>query len=445
MNLLKDDVKKIYFKYLLAAFGSTLISSIYSLVDLAVVGQYHGPIGTAALAVVAPIWNIIYSLGLLFGIGGAIIISQLKGKGVDSKSRNQYFTIALIGSIVFAVICWILFFIFEDEILLFFGAKTDEILSLAKEYLLSIKYVLPLFLFNQMLAAFLRNDNDPLLATIAVLFGGIFNVFGDIYFVFALDMAIFGAGLATAIGSCLSFIILLIHFFKKKNTYRLVKFEHFFLKMKDISINGFSTFFIDAAMGIITILFNRQIMHYLGDDALSIYGVIIQISTFVQCSAYAVGQASQPIISFNFGANNFDRIKAVMHCALASLVVIALAWAGFSLAFPNAYIYLFMSPSEGVLSIAPSIIRKYSLSFILLPFNIFFTYFFQSLSKSKTSLLISVLRSFFLSGFFILILPLINKDLLFLSMPFTEIIVFIFASIIVIRFFRPSKKECSSY
>ncbi len=439
MDLLKDDVKKIYFRYLLASFGSAIVSSIYSLVDLAVVGQYHGPIGSAALAVVAPIWNIIYSLGLLFGIGGSVIMSLLKGEGKDSRSRNEYFTIAIICSSIFALICWILFFIFEDNILIFFGANSEEILALAKEYLLSIKYVLPLFLFNQMLAAFLRNDNDPLLATIAVLSGGLFNVFGDIFFVFALDMAIFGAGLATSIGSLITFIVLLIHFFKKKNTYRLVKFSGFFYKFRLIFINGFSTFFIDAAMGIITILFNRQIMLYLNDSALAIYSVIIQISTFVQCLAYAVGQASQPLISLNYGAKNYKRINTATKYAFVSVFIIALIWTSFSLVFPNAYTYLFMSPTEEVLILAPHLIRRYALSFILLPFNIFYTYLFQSISRSKTSFAISIFRSFILSGSFILLLPLINVDLLFYAMTFTEIIVFIFASIMAYAFFKKER------
>ena len=81
MDFLKGKIKTLYFKYLAAAFGSALITSIYSIVDMAMVGQYHGPEGTAALAVVAPIWNIIYSLGLLMGIGGSVLFSTIRGRG----------------------------------------------------------------------------------------------------------------------------------------------------------------------------------------------------------------------------------------------------------------------------------------------------------------------------------------------------------------------------
>ena len=77
MDFLSVTIKTLYFKYLSAAFGSALITSIYSIVDMAMVGQYHGPEGSAALAVVAPVWNIIYSFGLLMGIGGSVVLTEL--------------------------------------------------------------------------------------------------------------------------------------------------------------------------------------------------------------------------------------------------------------------------------------------------------------------------------------------------------------------------------
>ena len=106
MDLLKDKVKPLYFRYLAAAFGSALTSSIYSIVDMAMVGQYQGPDGTAALAVVAPVWNIIYSFGLLAGIGGSVLFSTLRGSGkTRHEDENEYFTTAL-GLAVFFSALW---------------------------------------------------------------------------------------------------------------------------------------------------------------------------------------------------------------------------------------------------------------------------------------------------------------------------------------------------
>ena len=428
MDFLNDKIKPIYFKYLSAAFGSAMITSIYSIVDMAMVGQYHGPEGTAALAVVAPVWNIIYSLGLLVGIGGSVIFSTKRGKGERSDgSENQYFTAAVIGAVILSVLAWIGVINFERPILTFFGAD-DSLLILAHEYMRPIRCVFPVFLFNQMLAAFLRNDKNPGLATLGVLSGGILNIFGDYFFVFTCDMGIYGAGLATALGACVSFVVMLVHFISSKNTLRLIKPKKLFGKLHEISVTGFSTFFIDVAMGILTVLFNRQIMKYLSTNALAVYGPIIQVSTFVQCCAYSVGQASQPIISINFGTGKKERIKETLRLALYTTAFFGAFWTIFSMALPNLYICVFMKPTPEILNIAPAIIRTYSLSFPLLPFNIFSTYYFQAIMKPKAAFIVSVGRGLAVSGILILILPVLTGvNSLWLAMPVTELLVMLYA------------------
>ena len=429
MDLLNGKVSSLYFKYLSAAFGSALISSIYGIVDMAMVGQYQGPDGTAAMAVVAPIWNIIYSLGLLMGIGGSVIFSTKRGSGMSGDGEdNQYFTAAVIGSVILAALAWVGLILFERPLLTFFGAD-ETLLALAQRYMIPVKAVFPLFLFNQMLAAFLRNDGAPALATIGVLSGGIFNIFGDWFFVFPCDMGVYGAGLATAIGSAMSFLVMLTHFASKKNTLCFVRPKHLADKLGKITVTGFSSFFIDVAMGILTVLFNRQIMKYLGSNALAIYGPIINVSTFVQCCAYSVGQASQPIISTNFGAGKASRIRETLRCALWTVAFFGVFWTALSAACPNLYIRIFMSPTETILAMAPAIIRAYAISFLLLPFNIFSTYYFQAILQPRAAFIVSVARGLVISGALILTLPLIaGPDSLWFAMPVTELITAIYAA-----------------
>ncbi|MCI8639456.1 MAG: multidrug transporter MatE [Coprococcus sp.] len=428
MNLLTDDIKKIYFKYLTTSFGSTLISTIYGIVDTALVGQYHGPVGPAALAVFAPFWNILYSFGLLAGIGGSVLFSTIRGEadGTDEKS-DQYFSAAVILGCILTAAAWAAILFFHEPLLLFFGAD-ETLLDLAKTYLMPVKFTVPFFVFGQLFSAFLRNDNRPGLATVSVLAGGVFNIFGDWFFIFALDMGIFGAGLATGIGAILSFLLMLTHFFSKKNTLRFVKPDFLFQKIKQIFVTGFSTCIVDLAMGVLTILLNRQIMRYLGSDALAVYGIIVNIGTFVQCCAYSIGQAAQPIFSVNFGAGKGVRIRACLKYALYTTAVFGLAWAGVSLAAPNMYVYIFMSPTQAVLNIAPTIIRTYSLSFLLLPFNVFSTYYFQALLKPRLSFFISIARGFLISGILIFLLPRTAGAMsIWFSMPITELLVACFA------------------
>ncbi len=434
MDLLNGKVRPLYFKYLSAAFGSALISSIYGMVDMAMVGQYQGPDGTAALAVVAPVWNVIYSLGLLTGIGGSVIFSARRGSSTRDGSENQYFTAAVIGSVLLAVLAWLGLLFFERPLLTFFGAD-ESLLALAQRYLQPIKYVFPIFLFNQMLAAFLRNDGSPGLATLGVLSGGIFNIFGDYFFVFPCDMGIYGAGLATAIGSVISLLVLLSHFLRRRNNLRLVRVERLPRKLWEITVSGFSSFFIDVAMGILTVLFNRQIMRYLGGSALAVYGPIINVSTFVQCCAYSVGQAAQPIISTNYGAGKGSRIRETLRLALYTTAAFALFWTALSFAAPNLYIRVFMSPTPEILTIAPAIIRAYALSFLLLPFNIFSTYYFQSIMQPRAAFIVSVARGLVISGVLILLLPqLTGPDSLWFAMPVTELLTAVYTALAIRKY-----------
>ena len=272
MDLLTGNVRKLYFKFLSAAFGSALISSIYGMMDMAMVGQYQGPDGTAALAVVAPVWNVIYSLGLLMGIGGSVIFSTKRGSGMSADGEDdRYFTAAVIGSVILA--------------------------------------------------------------------------------------------------------------------------------------------------------------------ALAIYGPIINVSTFVQCCAYSVGQASQPIISTNFGAGKEARIRETLRYALWTVVFFGVFWTAPSVACPNLYIRIFMSPTETILAMAPAIIRAYAISFLLLPFNIFSTYYFQAILQPKAAFIVSVARGLVISGALILMLPLLaGADSLWFTMPITELVTAVYAAACIRRY-----------
>lgn len=389
-----------------------------------VIGRYEGPAGSAAMAVISPIWNIIFSLGLLFGIGGSVYFSNIRSRAKkNGEDENEYFTVAIIGAAVFSLLCTIVFVAFDKPVLLLFGAD-ESMIPLCRRYLLPIKFVIPSYLFSQVLAAFLRNDKRPELATIAVLSGGIFNIFGDIFFTFTLDMGMFGAGLATAIGNTISILAMCSHFFSKKNSLRIVRVHRFFTKLRHILVTGFSSFFVDVAMGIVTALLNNQIMRYAGTDALAVYGIVVYISTFVQCCGYSVGQAAQPIISSNLGARNYDRIKETLHYAVLASFGFAAVLTVISMVFPGQIIGLLMDATPSVLAIAPTIFRLYALSFILLPLNVFSTYYFQALMKPGTAFGISIARGAIISGGLILLLPLfLGSAGLWLAMPVTELLV----------------------
>lgn len=441
MELLQRNVRPLYFKYLAAALGSALVGAVYTLVDMAVIGQYEGPNGIAAMAIVLPVWTLIASAGILTGIGGSVLYSTAKGKAEnkDNKEANAIFTTAVIATAVLASMIWAALLFFDKQILMLLGAQ-DVLLDLGISYLKPLKVVIPIVVFSQMLAAFLRNDNNPTLATIAVVSTAILNIVGDYYFTFTLDMGIFGAALATATCSVLSVLIMLTHFISKKNTLKLVKPIKAFATSGKIIVTGFSTFFVDIAMGIMNVFFNCQILRYFGTDALAVYGAIASICTIVQCCSYSIGQAAQPIISINYGAGQGDRIKKVLKYAVMTSIVFGFFWAAVVLLMPNVIIRIFMSPTENVLAIAPDIMRLYCISFVLTPLNLFATYYFQSLMKPGISFGISVCRGLIVGGVLVFSLPsLFGANAIWLTMPICELLIAVAATCLLIRYTKSLK------
>ncbi len=425
MDLLKDTIRPIYFKYLAAASGSAMVGCVFGMIDAMMVGKYHGPTGNAALAVFNPLWSIIYSLGFLAGIGGSVLFATSRGKG-EEETAQQYFTLSVIYGVLLSVLAMIGIGLFYEPMFRFFGAD-DELLVLTRRYLTPIFFAIPCCVFNSILSAYLRNDGNPSLATKAVIIGGIFNAIGDYVCVFVLDLGILGAGLATMIGQYIAVAGMLLHFVGKKNTLRFVRLESVFRKIGNITVTGFSTAINDLAMGIIGILFNRQIMTYLGSDALAVYGVITQVTVFAQCLAYGIGQAGQPIISQNYGAGQYGRIKECLGYCLYTSIGMGLLWTASMVICPNVILNFFMNPTPAVMEIAPGILRAYGISYVLLPFNIFATYYFQAMMKPNLSTIASFARGAVVSGVMIILMPLLfGAGSVWYAMLITEILVALF-------------------
>lgn len=431
MKYIDKNLTNNYLKYLGAATGSAFLASIFATIDALMIGKYHGAIGTAAVAIFNPCWTIIYSSGLFIGIGGATLFAVNKGSGKE-KNSHEYFTVSIILGVLISIFLFIILTLNIDTIFYFFGANED-LVSLTKLYFVSIKFAIPICVFDSILSAYLRNDDNPELAFWAVIIGGIFNAILDYYFVFILDMGIFGAGLATAIGLTICTITMLAHLFTKKNTLKLIMPSNFISKIKEIIFIGFPTALTDLAMGFIGILFNRQIMYYFGTKELAIYGVITQITAFAQCGSYGIGQASQPIISYNFGAKKIEKVKECLKLALITCFMMGVFWVFITIFTPNTFIKIFMAYDKKILELAPYIISSYGLSYLYLPFNIFSPYYFQSILQSRASFFSSILRSFIVSGLLIIYVPkILNPNLLWFVMLITEIIVGVY-NVIKIR------------
>ena len=420
MNVLKDNVRQLFFRFLAAAVGRTLADSLFSIADAMMIGHYHGPSGSAALSVFSPVWAAGFCVGLMLAAGGSALYGNARGRD-DRESAQEYFTLTL----AFGGLCCVLLMlgigIFRTPMLRFFGAD-DSILDLCLQYLLPVFFAVPCVVFINILAAFLRNDGDPVLPSRAVIAGGCVSIVGDYFLIFRMNMGIRGAGITTAAGLYISIFIMLSHFFGKKNTLRLARVR--WSKLPELVRTGFPSAVNDLALGIVAIILNRQIRRYLDIDALAAFGIITQIMITVQSVSYGIGQAAQPILSENYGAGYFDRVKACLRYGIRTGFAFGIVVTAVIFGIPDKLIHWFTTPTQHLLDIGPGIIRTYSLSFLFLPFNLFGICFFQSIMKERIAAAASLARSAVISGILTLLFPLLfGAGSLFYAIPVTELVV----------------------
>ena len=437
MDFVKDDIRKLFWKFLATSLGSALVISIFSFVDTIAVGQSEGPTGSAAMAVLSPLFGISVSLAIMCGIGGSVLMSAARGEGHKEKG-DEFFTatIILLGGVI--AVTWLILALCGPSIMTFFGAD-EALLPTVMRYARWLIGFWPFFLLPIFLGAFVRNDGAPGLATASVVIGAIVNVFLDWYLVFPVGWGIKGAAIATVIGTTLQFFILVIHFFRKSCRLRLARPENLGGAIKDILAVGLGAGVLDFGTVFLAVILNNQVMRYGGPTALAVFGVITTLAALFQALFGGVGQAIQPLASTNFGAGQGDRIRRLFRLGLGTALALGVAFTLIGMCLPRAVTRLFMAATPEVLALAPSMFRMYAPNFFFLALTVLSTYYLQSILESRMSMTVAVLRSFVVSGILLYLLPLVlGLDGVMLALPISELLVAILAMTYIAKKANPS-------
>ena len=414
-TLTTEPVRKLFFRYLIPSICGTMVTSIYVLADTIIIGKGIGIDAMAALNIILPLFNIFFGTGLLFGVGGSVLMSIARGKG-DTQTGNCYFSVAVLLNAITCILYMILFLNFMEPIARFLGA-TDVTMPYVLNYAPYVIWGLGFFAFSTFLQTFVRNDGAPKLSMIAVVSGGVLNVVLDIVFVFPCKMGMAGAAIASVLGSVLTTVILLFHFRSKSNGlhFSLKKFSPVFIT--SIYKNGFTSFLVEVSSGIV---------------------VITNTAIVVICLCNGINQASQPIISTNHGAGLIDRIETVKKLGLKTAFIICSVPAILGLIVPNLFTYIFMNPNEQILALSSTAIRIYFVGFFVIGLNMFIIGYFQSTVKPQLSLFLCLSRGCVLAIIFVFVLPpLIGVIGIWVSVPLAEFITLIAG----IYFLKKNEKE----
>ncbi len=436
MDLLKDNLKKLYFRFLIPSLGSAMVMSIYTLTDAIVIGKGVGADALAALSITTPLLCILMSMGILFGVGGSVPMSVSRGTGNYNKA-NRFFTLSFFALAVIAVILWLVYGFGISSLLRIMGAN-ETLYPYAMSYMKYINLFLPVAVFSNYIAIFVRADGDPNRAMVGVLLGGVVNIVLDILFVFPLHMGIGGAAFASVLGMVVQVVVGISHWFSRKNGLKLIKPKHIVSSVGQIIGNGIPSFFNELANGFIVLLFNIQILKYCGDAALSIYSVISNCVILFNSLFTGVGQAIQPIVATNYGADKWNRIQDIRKMSYLTIVLMGIVFSLSGILFPLGVCSVFMKIDSASELLAQSAIRTYFIAFLPMGINLLTSYYLQSILSVKKSLCISVLRNVLLSGIAIFTFPLLfGAASLWRVMPVVEVLVLVVSMV----FLRASKKK----
>ena len=405
MDILNGDLKKIYHKFLFPSLFSGLVTTIYILVDMIVVGQYEGAAGAAAMACIAPVWPIFCCVSILFGLSGSVFFSKAKGEGDREESRKAFTASSVLLGVV-TLIIWASLILFDEELLRLCGAD-DSIVPLGLRYMKWLKWGVPLYPLGLFLSMFVRSDGSPGLAGGSVMVGGVLNIIGDFLLTFTFDMGIEGAAVASIAGQFVANIILLTHFFRKRNTLAFTRVDCFLRRTKDILALGFPPFVGDISMSFVVILLNNQVMRYYGATELAIFGICGNIFSTFQTFSYGIGNAAQPLMAQNLGAGKIERVGQTAWFGIRTSLVLGVILTAVMLLFPAQVTRIYMDTSEDVVQMAVPLLRQFFLCMLFMPLNVFATFALQAVMKIKPTLVVSLLRGVILCGVLGYLLPAI--------------------------------------
>ena len=421
LNLLKDKESKVFFHYLVPAVCSTLVTSVYLLVDTLIIGQGVGALGISALNIFMPFFLLFNGIGLLFGIGSGILISSEDGMG-NKKKANQYFATGFVSILSIAIILGLIWNYYLESLCVILGANSNTI-DLVLEYGKCIMAFAPVFMMSNYFAPIVRNMKNPKLVMCAVLTGSVLNVILDYVFVFPMDMGMFGAAAATVIGSLTTLLVLSTHFIKKQNRVKINKETISLNLLAPIFKCGFSSLIMEVASGFVIFIFNIQILKYIGNNGIVVYGIISNCVLVGLALFNGVAQAAQPIIATNFGAGLNPRVKKVLKYALITTTIIGVSLFAVVFLFTGQIIKVFVQANSEILSVGIPALRLYLSAFCIMNINILISSYFQSVGKEKVAIYISIIRGFLLNIVLAFLLPsVLPSTVLWVVVPVSELI-----------------------
>ena len=415
-----------------------VFTSIYSVVDGFFISNFAGKTAFAALNLIAPFLMILGGMGFMIGTGGTALVSRCLGSR-DLEKAQRYFSQMVEFTAALGIVLTLVGLIFMEPIARALGATEDMIPDCVLYGRIVISFNTA-FMFQNVFQSFLIAAEQPKLGLIATVGAGITNMALDALLVGVFHWGVAGAALATGLSQTVGAAIPLFFFLSRRNKsalrIRLTRLEA--KPILQACGNGASELMGNISSSIAAIVYNFQLLHYLGEDGVSAYGVLMYVGFIFVAMFIGFTIGASPIISFHFGAENRAELRNMFRKGLVLMGLGGIAMVASSNLLAGILARLFVGYDEKLRALTESALRLYSLSFLFAGFNIFISALFTALNNGTVSAIVSFLRALVLQIAMVLLLPiLIGENGLWLAATATEV----FALLIGVAFLLGNRKK----
>jgi putative MATE family efflux protein len=438
-------VGKLLFKLALPTVVAQLINMLYNVVDRIYIGHIPevGDLALTGVGVCMPIIMIVSAFAALVGSGGAPRASIFMGKK-DMDSANKTLGGCFGLQIIVSVILTAVLLIWNRDLLLAFGASENTI-KYATEYM-GIYGIGTIFVQLTLgMNAFITAQGFTKISMISVLVGAVANIILDPILIYGLDMGVRGAALATIISQALSCAWGISFLCSKRSILRLEP-KNFIPSPKIVwpcVALGTATFIMQASESVISICFNSSLLNYGGDIAVGAMTILTSVMQFALLPSQGIAQGAQPILSFNYGAKNAERVKQTYKILLKTCLVYSVTVWTLVMLMPSVFVSVF-TPDTELVTFASKALRIYFSGMILFGIQISCQMTFVSLGNAASSVIVAVVRKFVLLLPLIYIMPNIIGDRtigVYIAEPIADIVAVIFTTILFVFQFKKAIKK----
>lgn len=417
---LKPVTLKNILKFAVPTIAMTVFMSFYTMVDGLFVSNLIGTNALSAINLTAPVIQLVTAISTMLATGGSAVIMKKMGEGKREEAKEDFTSLILANVLVGAFMCMIGYLTMNH---IFAGMNLSaDVEGYCVEYLSRyLLFTVPILLMNNFTLYMIASEKATL-SFICSVTGGILNMVLDYVFIVGFNMGISGAAIATGLGYSVTAVVGLVVFCKKKNLLHFTKPVFRFKVLANAATNGCSEMATALVTGIITMMFNWTMLHYVGEDGVAAVTIIMYVLMFASSlyTGYSYGVA--PMLSFYHGEKNHEKLKRLVGISMQVIAFISVITVAGSFLLTKPLVSVFARPDNPVYNMAVTGNRICTIALFFIGFNIFASGMFTALSNGIVSAILAFSRSFVFMLITMIVLPLVlGVNGIWLATPAAEL------------------------